>query len=502
MRWAVCGVVAACARGAAVEPAEDTAAGGDVAPPSGALVLAGGGSEGEEGDAAAWSARLYPHLWDAGDVTGDGRVVVAVLSTAEETAWLPNYLVGLGADEAFNLEIGTREAASDAALGGVFAGVDAAFIKGGDQGAYRDLWDGTEVEAGLRALFLERGGGIGGTSAGAMSLAGFAFAGGQDLVTADVLEDARTPLLDDRDGGSGVHADFLPFLEGYVVDTHFTQRARLGRLAGILARVASDHAPASLAGLGCEEQTGVWIRDGVATVVGVGAVSLLRPSPEEAPQRPAGAPLTWAGLRLDRLTEGWRFDVATGAVDTTAPPAGAEAVAWDGRGTPASDPWYADGDLPRHERRFAWVQARGPQGWAEVPGDDPPLLADAVGVMDAFDVDRRAAAEEALFRGLYEHVGATGFLVGRGGSAQRVEGAPDVVALVDNPAADGPPMASLVVDTSAVTWRSLSPWPSLSDAGDGSLRAAGLVGAKLHVLYTPASGWGWDTVARQVVTLR
>lgn len=477
--------------------------GGDSSEPisPGPVVLAGGGSEGFQGDEAAWSARLYPHLWDAGDVTGDGLVTVAVLADGEESDWLPDYLVSLGADAAFNVGVDSREAAEDPALVDTFAEVDAVFLKGGDQGVYYDLWNDTVLEAQIRDVHQTRGGGVGGTSAGAMSMAEHALAGGSDLVTADVLEDALSSYLDDTDGGSGIHGDFLGFLPGFVVDTHFTQRARLGRLAGVMARAMEDEGLDTLMGVGCEEQTGVWIADGVATVVGVGAVSLLRADGSSLPQRAEGTPLTWAELPFDRLTDGWRFDVTTGEVDTGAPPEGAEAVAWDGLGESSAEAWSVDGDLPRHEERFAWVEARDPNPWSESEGSDAPLLADAIGMMDAFDSDRRGPAEEALFRGLYEHIGASGFLVGYGGSAERDEDQPDVVRLVANAALEDPPMASMIIDTSGVSWRSLSPEPSVSDLGDGSLHAAGLVGARLHILYTPASGLAWDTVARQVVSV-
>lgn len=486
-------------------PSADTAGSGETGELSGRspgpVVLAGGGSEGEEGDAAAWSARLYPHLWDAGDVSGDGLVTVAVLSAEDETEWLPEYLVSLGADAAFNLKVDTREVAGDEALVESFAAVDAVFLKGGDQGVYYDAWNDTALEELIREVHEGRGGGVGGTSAGAMSMAEHAFAGGEDLVTADVLEDAETPYLDDVDGGSGVHDDFLGFVHGYVVDTHFTQRARLGRLAGVMARVVEDEGLDALGGIGCEEQTGVWIAEGVATVVGVGAVSLLRTDGATRPERERGVPLTWVDLRLDRLTDGWRFALASGEVDTSAPPEGAEAVAWDGLGSSDAVAWYADGDLPRHEQRFAWVEARDPVPWSESEGADTPVLADAIGMMDAFDSDRRGPAEEALFRGLHDHVGASGFLVGYAGSVERVADRPDLVRLVGNEAVDDPPTASIVIDTSGLSWRSLSPEPSVSDLGDGSLRAAGLVGARVHLLYTPASGLAWDTVTRQVVRL-
>lgn len=485
-------------------PSDTTAESGDTGAAQvgpGIVMLAGGGTEGEVGDASAWSARLYPQLWAGGDVTGDRRVQVVILSMEKEDEWLPEYFESLGVDDAFNLRVNSVARADDDELVDTFAAVDAVFIKGGDQGEYYDTWNGTLLEEQIRLVHETRGGGVGGTSAGAMSQSEYALAGGMDYVTGDVLADSDTEYLGDTsDGGSGIHDDFLGFLPGYVVDTHFTQRARLGRMIGAMAKAWEDFRLTALRGIGCEEQTGVYIRDGVATVVGVGAVSLVTADGSTAPQREAGVPLTWEGLRLDRLTDGWRFDVGTGAVDTSTPPSGAEAVAWDGFASSAAGQWYADGDYQAHEERFAWVVERDPSPYAEHEGMDRPVLGDAIGVMNAFDSDLRASAEEAMFRGLYDHIGATGFLIGYGGSAQRSSLVEDVIDLTDNPEVNDDPMATMLVDTSGVSWRSLSPEASLSDLGDGSLHSAGLVGATVHILYTPASALAYDTVARAVVT--
>ncbi len=314
-------------------PVEDS---GDTGEPDtgpsgpGVIVLAGGGSEGDEGDEDAWSARLYGELLSVGDVTGDDLVRVAVVSAHEESSWLPEYFEWLGADEAFNVEIGSPLAASDEALDDTFAHVDAVFFKGGDQGAYYDLWNDSHFESVVRAVVDERGGAVGGTSAGAMSLSAYALAGGLDLISLDVLEDACTSWLDDdSDGGSGIHDDFLGFVPGVLVDTHFTQRGRLGRLAGAMARAVEDNDLGTLLGVGIEQETGLVIREARAEVVGVGAVSFLQPSTDGTLQRVCGRPLVYTDLRLDRLTDGWVFDLEAGRADESSAPESAEAVSWD-----------------------------------------------------------------------------------------------------------------------------------------------------------------------------
>lgn len=461
----------------------------------GVIVLAGGGSEGEIGDTTAWSAALYATLLRGGDVTGDGSVSVAILSTAEETEWLPEYFASLGADVAVNFRVASREQAETAAAG--VAASDAVFIKGGDQGEYYDLWNNTQLEAAIVSVS-QAGGGVGGTSAGAMALAQFAFAGGADLVSADVLQDAATPYLDDvSDGTSGVHDDFMALVPAVVIDTHFTQRARLGRLAGILARVADEAAPTELFGLGIEERTGIVLLDQTATVLGEGSVTFLVPDPANAPTRVRGQPLVWPNLKLDRLTAGWAYDVATHTVDLDWPPDGTEAVVWDGETAPANANWSIDGSVPAHEERFAVVVKRAPQSYGTYAGIDDPVLGRAIGLVDAHDSDRRGANEESVFRGLYDYPGYTGFLVGDGGGIEPVVDDLARLRFVGGSGDADSAMSTIVLDTSAVTHRGLSPSPSLSDVGDSSLHAAALVGVRLHLLYSDVGeGLEYDVVNR------
>lgn len=448
------------------------------------FVLCGGGTEGEIGE-TSWSD-VYGRGLDAGDVTGDGRVRVAVLSAESETDWVPDYLVSLGADEAENVRIGTRGRASEEEVIEALSNIDAVFLKGGDQGVYYDSWNDTPVEDALRVL-VERGGGVIGTSAGAMSQSQYALAGGADYVTADVLADSHTEYLDDTDGGSGIHSDFLGFLPDTLVDTHFVTRARLGRLAGALARVVEDEGTRPL-GIGLDEQTCITVRDGVAEVSGVGSVTFLQPG-AEAPVRVPGEPLIWADLPLDRLVEGWSYDLIRRA---PLAPADAEPVAWSGTSALPDGDWSISGDTTVDEERFATVVARSPDAYAVREGTEPPLLPDAVGVLNAHASERRGANDEAMFRALYDRVGSVGYLVGEGGA----------LAVADNVvSAEGEGrarLATMILDTSGVTSRMLAPSPSAADVGDGSLHAAALTGVHLHVLYSPGDGRGFDPVRRTV----
>lgn len=464
----------------------------------GVIVLAGGGSEGEVGDTTAWSAALYATLLRGGDQTGDGLTTVAILSTAEESEWLAEYFVSLGADAAMNIRVASREQAESAAE--AVNSADAIFIKGGDQGEYYDLWNNTSLEGAIIAVN-ESGGGVGGTSAGAMALAEYAFAGGADLISSDVLTDAHTPYLDDvSHGGSGIHNDFIGLVPAVIIDTHFTQRGRLGRLVGILARVVDEVNPSELLGIGIEERTGITLLNGTATVVGEGSVSFLVPDPTIAPTRLPGEPLVWPNHRLDRLTNGWEYDVSTRSAKLDWPPDGTDVVAWDGVPDRVSAYWGVDGNVPAHEERFGVVVKRAPQSYGTYAGIDVPVLGSAIGILDAHNSDRRGANEESAFRGLYDYPGYIGFLVGESTSILPNTSDLSRLRFVGNLGQDNPPMSVIVLDTSEITHRGLSPVASLSDTGDGSLHAAALVGVRLHLLFSEVGEQlEYDVVGRLIL---
>ncbi|MCK6523107.1 cyanophycinase [Myxococcota bacterium] len=461
------------------------------------MALAGGGAEGDVGDAESWSARLYGGLLSGGDVTEDGLVRVAVLSAAEESEWLPEYFVWLGADEAQNWNVSDEAALDD--LADTLSGLDGVFFKGGDQSVYYDLLVGGELAAELQRRHREAGLAVGGTSAGAMILGEWALAGGRDSTSEELLANGRSSLLTDLDGGSGIKPDALGLLPGGLVETHFTERGRLGRLVACLAAAVDEGAPPALLGFGLEQRTGLLVLDGVATVIGEGSVAVLDPVDATNLRRESGVPLQWTGLGLNLLTEGWAYDLSVG--DVILGP-DAEAVAWDGVATEPEESlvgWVVNGDETEDEERLAWVAERAPYNLRA--GAEPPRLPDAVAFMDAHAGDYRGENQALMFRALYDLPGATGLLIGEGGMASADEAAPTTLLFTENLRVVAPEVAALVVSGAGVTARGLAPGPSPSDAGDGSLHDAALIGLTLHTLSDAgATGLAYDTARRSVVT--
>ena len=464
------------------------------------VVLAGGGGEGDVGDTAAWSYGLYGALVENGDTDGDGVIRVAVVSRNAETPWLPGYFEWLGAErgltvDAANVRVSSRGTANSPTATATLATADVIFLKGGDQGAYYDLWNDTLVEAHVRAL-VAGGGAVGGTSAGAMSLAEHCLCGGRDLISADVMKDARTDWMDDASepGTSGIHSDFLGVLPGVTVETHYTERGRLGRMLGVLAATTEQAGTDAVLAVGVERQTGVVIRDGVATVHGEGAVAFVRPTGPTLRVRDAGEPLVYTHLRLDRLTDGWAYHLARRRPVLDPLPEGAEAVSFAPGGA-NSGPLRIFGDDPNGADAFAWVATHDPSPYTLTPSTASVVVRDAVGFTGAGVNDgHRGDRQETLFRALYDHPEALGVLLfdaydgAAAGALTRRSSTPDRLF----PAGE---MATIVVDGSTMTHKGLA--PTVNRYG---VRSAALVNARLHVL-APAAEYRFlqvDTRTRRV----
>ncbi|MBK8913512.1 MAG: hypothetical protein IPM64_02735 [Phycisphaerales bacterium] len=451
-------------------------------PDVGVIVLAGGGSGGDAGAPDSWSARLFRPLLQRGDVTGDRQVRVALVGRRESESWPTPFWKMLGATDVVDLVIETTEQADDPALEAIFDHVDAVFIRGGDQGKYYDLWNNRRIERCMLRVH-ERGGGIGGTSAGAMSLAHYALAGSTSVQSEQVLRDSHHPILNDEsDGGSAIHEDFIPLVRDALIDTHVTQRGRLGRMCGALARAVQDSGRTDLYAIGLDQQVGVVIEGTTATVIGIGAVDLIHPVPGSLLLRRPGKPLVWTDLVYHRLTEGWRFDVVTRRPDLDRPPTGAMRVDWDARFQRPAARWEVRGSVPEEEQRFSFSVDRKAPIYELTKNRAAESLSLTIGMCDVHDTSVRGFLHESLFRGLYDVIGLTAILLGKGSRVWVDPAEPRFMEFGANADAGVGSEAALVVVSRAVKARSLSPHVSLYDRGHKRLHAAGFIGAALHVL--------------------
>ena len=166
------------------------------------------------------------------------------------------------------------------------------FMSGGSQLKLSQRFPGTPLGDALHRAH-DRGAVIGGTSAGASIMSQFMISMGDEGITP-------------RQRHSQLSAG-LGLLEGVIIDQHFAQRSRYGRLMSMVA------ASPSLLGIGIDEDTAIEVRNRqIFTVHGSGAVFVLdcRSATSDAPEARRGAPLMVSGAVVHSLPAGATFDLA------------------------------------------------------------------------------------------------------------------------------------------------------------------------------------------------
>jgi cyanophycinase len=176
------------------------------------------------------------------------------------------------------------------------AALDAAtgiFLSGGSQLKLSQCLLGTPLEEALHRAH-DRGCVVGGTSAGASVMSQFMISMGDEGVTPR----QRTSQLT---AGLGL-------IRGVIIDQHFGQRSRYGRLMAMCA------GSPSLIGIGIDENTAIEVRDRSAfTVHGAGTAFVIdcRAAVSDAPDARRGAPLLVSGAVVHALPAGATFDLTT-----------------------------------------------------------------------------------------------------------------------------------------------------------------------------------------------
>lgn len=129
----------------------------------------------------------------------------------------------------------------------------AVWLSGGEQKRLSDRYVDTPIEKELHAV-LARGGIVGGTSAGAA------------IASSTMIADG----IVEPQFASGLH-----FLPGTIIDQHFSQRKRHGRL------IKAIEAHPNRIGIGIDESTGLFVDKNESRVVGDGGVFLLNAAASE-----------------------------------------------------------------------------------------------------------------------------------------------------------------------------------------------------------------------------
>ena len=185
------------------------------------------------------------------------------------------------------------------------ARAEAVWLAGGSQWDYLGRWPGAVHRALAGAT--QRGASIGGTSAGAVSLGEAAFDARHGTVTsAEALADPAQPSV-----SVGPSTLPQPELANVIVDSHFTERSREGRLLAFLGRLLALHRGGPFIGIGIDEGAALEIegREYRVSSSGGGAVWMYEAVGPATVQ--PGTPLTLQGVRRVRVAAGasgsWPF---------------------------------------------------------------------------------------------------------------------------------------------------------------------------------------------------
>ncbi len=229
-------------------------------------------------------------------LAGGSEARVAVISTAsslgdEATELYGSVFMTLGVRDVIGLRPVTREEANDPALAAQLRDVTGIFMTGGNQLRLSSVVGGTA----LGRMIVERhrhGVIVAGTSAGASAISSHMVAFGTS---------GTTPKQRMTQMSAG-----LGLLPGVIIDQHFEQRNRIGRLLALIAQ-----SPALL-GMGVDEDTAALVSpSGLLEVIGKGSVTILDPAKLEtdAYEAKRTRPIMISGVVLHSLPAGYRFDL-------------------------------------------------------------------------------------------------------------------------------------------------------------------------------------------------
>lgn len=233
-------------------------------------------------------------LREVARLNGDRPLVIATLASHTREGYFESYQQGfadLGVGPLRELYLDERDDALQADTLDILAGAGGIFFSGGDQLRITSLLAQTPLDDRVRALY-DAGGVIAGTSAGASVLCETMLVSGHSDETYRVGEVQMAPGLG--------------FMQGVLIDQHFAERGRMGRLLGAVALN-----PRAL-GIGLDEDTAIVVRGTTFEVIGQGGVYVIDGAAvthSNVAEAHAGDALSLHGTVLHVLSAGDQFDL-------------------------------------------------------------------------------------------------------------------------------------------------------------------------------------------------
>ncbi|MBZ9714296.1 cyanophycinase [Deinococcus multiflagellatus] len=223
-----------------------------------------------------------------------GRLVIATVASHKPEGYFESYqqgFDGLNVGELTELYIDERPEASHPEKLALFDGARGVFFSGGDQLRITSQIGDTPLEARIREVY-ERGGVVAGTSAGA------------SVMCETML--VKGPSRESYRIGDLQMAPGLGLVRGVIIDQHFAERGRMGRLLGAVAQNPR------VLGIGIDEDTAIVLQGGHFRVIGSGAVYVADGAGithSNIAEARTDEPLSLYDVRLHVLSAGDAFDL-------------------------------------------------------------------------------------------------------------------------------------------------------------------------------------------------
>jgi cyanophycinase len=223
-----------------------------------------------------------------------GKLVLATVASRQPEGYFEEYqaaFADLGLDSLVELYVEDRSEAGDRDKLSVLDDAAGVFFSGGDQLRITSQIGDTGIEAKIRRLY-ERGGVVAGTSAGASVMSETMLIKGSSRETHRIGDLHMAP-------GMGLIRDVI-------IDQHFAERGRFGRLIGAVA-----HNPRVL-GMGIDENTAAMVEGDRFRVIGSGAVYVVDGADVSycnVAEARAECALSMHDVRVHVLSDGDEFDL-------------------------------------------------------------------------------------------------------------------------------------------------------------------------------------------------
>jgi len=252
---------------------------------TGALIIIGG-HEDKEGDRLILKA-IAKRL-------GTRRLVIATVASHQPEGYFESYQKAFGAigvTDLVELYVNERSETFDGKADETLENAGGIFFTGGDQLRISSQIGDTPIEHMVRRIH-QRGGVVAGTSAGASVMSETMLVKGSS---------AQSQRIGDLHMAPG-----LGLMRDVIIDQHFAERGRIGRLLGAVAQNPR------VLGVGIDEDTAIVVEGQEFRVIGAGAVTIVDGSglthsniAEARPDRT----LSMHDVKLHSLSAGDRFDL-------------------------------------------------------------------------------------------------------------------------------------------------------------------------------------------------